>query len=236
MKIILNQKPKNPIVIEGFPGFGLIATITTEFLIEHLKAEPIGRFEYDELPATLAIHQGKLVNPMGIFYSKKHNIIILHTILNTIGFEWKAADAIMKMCKDLSVKEIISIEGVAGQDTSSNDKSYYFSQDKNISTELKNLGMTPLKESIIMGVTSALLLKSNIPVTCLFARTLSQLPDSKASAVIIEALASYLSLSIDTKPLIKQAEEFENKLKTIQENTMMATKEAEQKRPPSYLG
>jgi len=31
MKIILDKKPKNPIIIEGFPGFGLVSTIACEF-------------------------------------------------------------------------------------------------------------------------------------------------------------------------------------------------------------
>ena len=42
MKIVLTEKPKNAILIEGFPGFGLVGTITTEFLIDHLKAKKIG--------------------------------------------------------------------------------------------------------------------------------------------------------------------------------------------------
>ena len=234
MKINLTKKPKNPIVIEGFPGFGLIGTITTEFLIDHLKAEKIGEFEYDELPATLAIHQGKLVNPMSVFYSKKYNIVILHTILNTVGYEWKACQAILDMCNELKVKEIISIEGVAGS-AETNGKCYFFSEKQETYKELELIGLTPLKESIILGVTGAILLKSKIPVTCLFAQTMSQFPDSKGAAEIIEALDKYLSLSIDTKPLIKQAENFEKKLKSINEQAAIASKEADQKRP-NYFG
>ena len=37
MRIILKKKPKNPVLIEGFPGFGLVGTITTEYLINELK-------------------------------------------------------------------------------------------------------------------------------------------------------------------------------------------------------
>ncbi|MBW2989975.1 PAC2 family protein, partial [Candidatus Woesearchaeota archaeon] len=42
MQIKLWKKPKNPIIIEGFPGFGLVGTIASEFLIDHLKTELIG--------------------------------------------------------------------------------------------------------------------------------------------------------------------------------------------------
>ena len=237
MKIILDKRPDKPVVVEGFPGFGLIGTIATDFLIGHLKAEQIGRFEYDELPAMLAIHQGKLVHPMGVFYSKEHNIVLLHTILNTAGFEWKAANAILDMCKALDATEIISIEGVAGPTAETEKcKCYFFTQKEEKAKELSGLGITPLHESIIIGVTSALMLKFDIPVTCMFVHTFSQLPDSKAAAAIIEALDKYLSLRVDTEPLMRQAEAFEKKLKKIQEQTEFAAKEQELKRPPSYLG
>ena len=42
MEYILNQKPKNPVIIQGFPSFGLVGTIATGFLIDHLAAKPIG--------------------------------------------------------------------------------------------------------------------------------------------------------------------------------------------------
>lgn len=237
MKITLDKKPKNPIVIEGFPGFGLIGTIATEFLIEKLNAELIGTFEFEELSPTLAIHQGELMHPMSVFYAKEQNLIILHTILNTVGFEWKVADAIIDMCSELEAKDLISIEGVAsflGADNS--QKTYFFTTDKTKKDALTKFDMVPLSESIIMGVTGALLLKSKRPVTCFFAQTSSNLPDSKAAAGIIGSLDKYLALSLDTQPLLKQAEVFEKKLKKIQEQSYIASKEQEMSKRPSYLG
>ena len=58
---VLTKEPKGVTIIEGFPGFGLVGNIAIEFLLEHLKAEEIGEFIYDELPATVAIHKGKIV-------------------------------------------------------------------------------------------------------------------------------------------------------------------------------
>jgi len=45
----LTKKIKNPIVIEGFPGFGLVGTIVTEFLLDHLKCEEVGVHYFDKL-------------------------------------------------------------------------------------------------------------------------------------------------------------------------------------------
>ncbi|MEK6835886.1 MAG: PAC2 family protein, partial [Nanoarchaeota archaeon] len=67
MELILEEKPRNPIIIEGFPGFGFVSTITTEFLIEHLNAKLIGRLESDKLVPMVAVHNSELVEPLGIF-------------------------------------------------------------------------------------------------------------------------------------------------------------------------
>ena len=41
MELILKKTPKNATIIEGFPGFGLVGTITTEFLLNNLETEEI---------------------------------------------------------------------------------------------------------------------------------------------------------------------------------------------------
>ncbi len=235
MEIKLNKKPTKIKIIEGFPGFGLIGTITTEFLIEHLKAEKIGSFYYDELPATVAIHNEKLVDPMGIFYNKKYNLVILHTILNSTGLEWKMANSIMKMSKDLQVSEIISLEGVSSPQVTESEKVFFFANRDKTTEKLKKQGLIPLKESIIVGVSGALMLRSKKPLTCLFAETRSDMPDSKAASNIIKALDSYLGLKVDYKPLLKQAEEFEKKFKNILKQSSLTSKKADDKKL-SYLG
>ncbi len=230
MKIVLKKKPKNATIIEGFPGFGLIGTIATEFLIEHLKPELIGEFIYDELPPTVAIHKGELVRPMAVFYDKKHNLVILHTILNTKGNEWSVANEIVNMAKELEAKEIISIEGVATAQQKPKDITvYYYGEPK-----FKDLGLKPVDESIIMGVTSAVMLKFD-KMKCLFAETNLGLPDSKAAAKIVEILNSYLGLKINTDPLLKQAAEFEGKIKTILKQST-DTVDTANKKNLSYLG
>jgi uncharacterized protein len=236
MEIKLTKKPKNPRIIEGFPGFGLIGTITTEYLIEHLKAEQIGSFSYNELPATIAIHKEKLIDPMGIFYDQKNNLLIMHTILNSVGLEWRLTDAILDMVKDLQATEIIGIEGVSSQLPAENQRVFYFANDKKIKDSLSKMKeIEVLKEGIIIGVTGALMLRAKIPVTCFFGETHSELPDSKAASNIIKTLDTYLGLKIDYQPLLKQAQEFEQKFKDILKQSTMAKQERDKKQM-SYLG
>jgi len=227
MKLILNKKVKAKRLIEGFPGFGLIGTIVTEFLIEQLKFEKVGEFYYDELPATVAIHKGKIVHPMGIFYNKKYDLLLLHAILDVKGFEWKIVSVIEELIKKTGVKEIISIEGV--NSVVDEDKLFCYNN-----KEFEKLGAKPVNESIIMGVTGALMVR-DFNISCIFAPTTSKVPDSRAAAKVIELLDSYIGFKLDTKPLLDQAELFENKLKNILQQTNQTISEAEKKQM-SYFG
>ena len=103
MEIKLFKKPKNPIIIEGFPGIGLVGTIATEFLIDHLETELIGKIWIEDIPAMIAIHDGKVVEPLGVFYNKKHNIMIIHGITAVTGIEWKIAEAVVNIANDVVI-------------------------------------------------------------------------------------------------------------------------------------
>ncbi len=237
MELKLNKRPKNPVIVEGFPGFGLIGTITTEFLIEQLKAEQIGTVRCDDIPAMIAIHGGKVLEPIGIFYDKKTNIVILHIITTVQGLEWQLAETISKLSSQLKAKGVISLEGVASPHEDDDKMScYYYSTNKKHEKTFKNNKIDPLKEGIILGVTGALLLEADkIPLTCIFAETHSAMPDSKASARVIELIDKLLGLNIPTKPLMKEAEKFEQKLKGILQQSKRATDE-QMKKKLSYVG
>ncbi len=234
-QIQLSKKPKNPIIIEGFPGFGLVGTIATEFLIDHLEVEHIGKILLEELPAIVAVHEGKVVEPIGLFYNKKYNIVILHAITLVNGIEWKIADAVVELAKMLNAKEIVSLEGV-GNPMAESSKTYFLAKDKKKHEFFKNLGVEPLNEGIIMGVTGAILIKAeNFNASAIFAETHTELPDSKAAAKILEVLDKYLGLNLDYKPLIQQAEKFEQKLKTLLTKSK-ETQEMQDKKRMSYVG
>ena len=234
-EIQLLKKPKNPIIIEGFPGFGLVGTIATEFLIDHLQTEHIGRILLDELPAIVAVHDGKIVEPIGLFYNKKYNVVILHAITLVNGIEWKVADAVMQVAEQLNAKEIVSLEGV-GNPSVETSKTYFLSKDSKRAAAFKKLGIEPLKEGIVMGVTGAILIKAErFNVSAIFAETHSELPDSKAAAQILQVLDKYLGLNLDYKPLLQQAEKFEQKLKDLLAKSK-ETQDMQDKKKLSYVG
>jgi len=235
MKLVLSKKPKNETIVEGFPGFGLIGTIATEFLMEHLQTEKIGIIEIEEIPAMIAIHDNKVIEPISLHYNKKFNLVLVHAINIGRDLGWKLADVIDELAQTLQAKEIISLEGVGSPNPGAGRIFYYATQESQVNTKLQQKA-SPLAEGIIVGVTGALLAKNiKTPVIALFAEAESGLPDSKAAARIIEALDAYTGLNVDPKPLMKQAAEFEKKLKGIMSKTRKAEEVSEEKKL-SYVG
>lgn len=236
MDIKLWKRPKNCVIIEGFPGFGLVGTIASEFLIERLKAEQIGKILFEDMPAIVAIHENKVVEPLGIFFSQKYNVVILHAITSAIHYEWEIAETIGKLASELDAKEIISLEGVGSAEESEDTRVFYYANNDKNAKMFEKAGIEALKEGIIIGVTGSILLRvEKTPLSCIFAETHSNLPDSKAAAKIIEALDKYLKMDIDPKPLLEQAQQFEEKLKLILQKSQEAQEISDKKRL-SYFG
>lgn len=233
MKLVLTKKPKNVTIVEGFPGFGLIGTIAIEFLMEHLETEKIGAIEMDEIPAMIAIHNNKVIEPVSLHYNKKHNLVLIHAINIGKNQGWKLSEVIGQLSKELTAKEIISLEGV-GSPNPGSKVFFYSTRDGAVAKKLSAVA-NPLSEGIIVGVTSALLARSlKTPLIALFAEARSGLPDSRAAAEIIKALDAYTGMNVDPKPLLAQAKVFEEKLKGLVKKGQKAEKLQSDKL--SYVG
>ncbi|PIU29910.1 hypothetical protein COT07_03445 [Candidatus Woesearchaeota archaeon CG07_land_8_20_14_0_80_44_23] len=230
--LTLTKKPKNPIVITAFPGLGLVGTIAVEFLIEHLKTEKIGKISLKDDVPVVAIHDGKLVEPISVHYSKEYNIVLVRSVNKiTKNFSEISSD-FKKMEKELSPKEFVSLDGVNSPTGSS--EIFFFCKEQAKEKEYEVLGLKPLKEGIIIGATAVLLseLKS---VSCLFAETQSELPDSKTSAELIKLLDRKFSLKVDYTPLYETAKKFEAKLKQVMEKSK-AIEDEQEKKKLNYVG
>jgi len=234
MQIELTEKPKNPIIIEGFPGFGLVGTITTEFLIKHLGAKQIGKIWSEDILPVAAVHESKIVEPLGIFYDKKHNLVIIHALSAVRGLEWKLSNSIIELSDMLKAKEIIILEAIGSEEQQSM-KTFYYTSVESKKKSFEVCGMLPLKEGMVMGVTGALLLKKRDIISAFFIESHVGLGDSKAAAKIIEILDKYLGLKVDFKPLLKAAEEFEGALKKIIEKGQKAAVQKKRKEL-TYMG
>lgn len=241
MNINLREKPTNPVIIAGFLGVGLIGPISTEYLIHHLEAKLIGHISADNVAPVAAVHAGKLVRPLEVYYVKKKNLVILHAFLDVRGLEWDMASAILQVAKTLKAKELIMLEGIFNQAQEGvkppqTINTFYFSLDQKKSKLLEKGKGTALKEGILMGISAALLLRDDtFPTTVILAETHSKLPDHRGAAKIIEVLDNYLGLQVDYQPLEKIAAATEEKLKSVL-SKMRDTAKATEEKEVNYVG
>jgi len=135
----------------------------------------------------------------------------------------------------------VCIEGVGspeknGEEEEQTYRTFYYANKAQNAKKLQTLKIEQLREGIIMGVTSALLLDAggSFPITCLFAETKTHLPDSKAAANALTTLSNYLGLKLNIKPLLDSAEHFEQKLHSLLEKSKGAV--GKQKKDLTYLG
>jgi len=126
------------------------------------------------------------------------------------------------------------LECVGSSEESTTSRVFFYSNNEKSRSKFKKLKVDPLKEGIIIGVTGAVLLSAEkVPVSCIFAETHTSLPDSKAAAKVVEVLDKYLGLKVDYKPLLVQAEKFENKLRGILTEGQKAQQLSEKKKFPA---
>ncbi|MBI2507454.1 proteasome assembly chaperone family protein [Candidatus Woesearchaeota archaeon] len=219
MKIHLHEKPQNVRLVLGFPGFGLVGTIATKFLIEHLDVKKIGEIESNKLLPLAAIHKNKLIGPLDLFYNKKFNIVIMQTLSELAGSEWHITEVIDELARTLNAKEIIILEGLPtndAKDTKGSMKTYFYSSNNLKAGE--KLGLPVLQEGVMMGVTATVMLRvEDVPISVILAESPSKFPDSEAAARTIQALDKYWNMDIDYKPLMKAAKSFEVMLKELME-------------------
>ncbi len=231
MHLNLEKRPSNPRMIVGFPGFGLVGTIATKFLIENLDVEHIGSIESDRLLPLAAIHKSKLIGPLDIFYNKKYNLVVIQTLSELNGTEWKLGDMLHDLAEDLKAKEVIILEGVPTTKKKNDYGLYYYSTNKSF----EKMGLKPVQEAVMMGVTATLLLRcKDIPISALLSESQSNIPDSEAAARIIKALDQYLGMNLDYKPLLAAAKKFEGMLKGMMSKLKEQQMTQAAANPPKY--
>ncbi len=237
MEIELTKKPTGATLIEGFPGLGFVGTVAVEYLLEHLKAEPIGQIKSIGMPPLATIHAGEVRQLLEIFYCKKHNLIFLHALSSVKGLEWALSNTINDLIKELKIKEVISIEGVGSPFQQAASRVFYHSDNEKCRRKLAKAGAELLSDGIVVGVTGALLMNKpkDVPSSFIFVETHSKMPDSKAAAEIIRVLDSYFGLKVDPKPLEHRAGQVQEKIKELMQKVAQ-TKDIKEKKEVSYIG
>ncbi len=211
---------KNPLLIEGFPGIGLVGTISASYLAEKLGMELMGYLVSDKFPPITAVHNYAPLYPARIYKSKKHNLIVLFSeFVIPISIVHKLAHAIVEWSAKRKIKQIISLGGIGLK--GEQETVFGIASQPDLTKMLEKNGVKLIKEGATTGVSGVLLAEcaaKNVPAISLLAEAKPNYLDPRGAALVLDAVKKITGLPIDTKELVKEADSIETKIKDIIEN------------------
>jgi len=210
---------KNPIIIEGFQGIGLVGTLAAQYLSTKLGFESIGYVDSEGIPPLALLVNGEIRNPVKIFANKARTIVVIESELSIPrGIIYELSDAVANWAKKIKAKEIICLEGINVPEADRDYEVFAMSTNKKAVDLMTKKGVKKLENGIVIGMSAALLLKCKqykLPATCLMVESRPELPDGMAAAAMLETLGKIYNFSIDVADLKKQANVFEKKLEKV---------------------
>jgi len=217
----------NSMLVVAFPTVGLISSIAGHFIIDSLKLEEIGAIISKEFMPATVIHKSKASPPVRIYAGKKkcgpegsceQLVVIISEFMPPYNIIKPLADIILNWAENKGVKSIVALEGTHAVGENKKELDVYgIASNESIKHELKKFKIKDITEGMITGVNGVLLYQgvlSNKDVICLLSEANSKFPDSRAAGKLLGKLDVMLpQIKIDPKPLFKEAEEIEKRIK-----------------------
>ena len=217
----------NAMVIVSFPTVGLISSIVANFLINNLKLELVGAIVSDDFYPAAIITDGRPTPPVRIFAGEEvcgpegecDQLVVITSELPIRNTAFSPlADKIIEWCTEKQCKFITTIEGINSTAPIDDKVSiFHVASNEQATKLLKKLPSKPFDTGMVSGLSGLLLYKGNINnsnVNCLLAEAHPDYPDSRSAAEVLKILDKLVPMiKMDPKPLLKEAEEIEERVK-----------------------
>jgi len=244
---------RKPILIEGFPGLGVVGKIATDFLIRQMKAKKLAEMYSPHFPYyVLVSKKGSIRLLRTDFYYWKNetegnDLIFLtgDTQAQTVEGQYEIADHILRFAEKKGVKLIITIGGYRRE---VEDKPQVVAAATDPETLSKALEVgainSPLGNPIVgtAGLILGLAKFKKINALCLLGETLGYLPDLKAAKSVLKVLLKIVKLEVDLSELDKEIDKSEQliaRMQRIEEQRMVSAqrrREAAEGGRVTYIG
>jgi hypothetical protein len=228
INIFCKLNVKDPIIIEGLPGIGLVGKIAADHLITKTKAKKFCDFYSPHFPPQVITDDKGIVrlakNEFYHFKDTGRDFIILAGDFQgmTPESQYEITGKMLDVLEKYKPKIIYTLGGLGTGRVVRSPKVYAATTDKKLIEPHKKFGVTFTGRDGggIFGASGLLLglgKLRGIDGVCLMAETVGQVVDAKAAKVLLETLTKILDLKVDMKDLDKQAKNTEKELKKIRE-------------------
>jgi uncharacterized protein len=212
---IISEDVKDAVVLEGSPELGLIGNILGWLLVEELKMKQIGYIDSKEFPPLAVLYKGIAIHPFRI-YSSEGIVLFLSDFIIPPTVSYDMSNAIVDWMEKNNSKELITFNSMVVMEKS--DSVAVAANSEDALKRLGDLELPILPFGNVNGLSGSLLTRTatkDIPASCLFAEVLNQYPDPRAAASLVNVLNRMLNIKVNAEPLLKEAEEIEERLKEL---------------------
>ena len=114
-KVVQRKKKLNsPILIAGFPGAGLVGSISTSYIINKLHMNQMACVESEFIVPGVIYAEGKLRHPFRLYSNEEGDVCVLvcEAPIMVHGM-YSVLDTVVKWALNNKVKEVIVLDGIA---------------------------------------------------------------------------------------------------------------------------
>ena len=225
---------KNPILVEGFPGLGMVGSIATTYLVKQLKAQKMATLYSPHFPYHVLVNKkgsARLLRGEFFFWKNEdgENDFILLTgdsQAQTIEGQFEVANSVLDFAEKKQVKTIITLGGYRNE-VEEKPKVVAVSTNPALFQKALNAKAIPSEAGTPIVGTAGLLLGlakfRKIDALCLLGETRGYFPDPKTAKTVIEILQGILNVDVDLKGLdeeIEQSKEILGRMQDIEKRRL----------------
>jgi uncharacterized protein (TIGR00162 family) len=230
IKELATVELKNPILVEGFPGLGMVGSIATKYLVKQLKAQKLAVLHSPHFPYHVVVDKkGGARLLRGEFYYWKNeageNDFILLTgdsQSQTIEGQFEVANSILDFAEKKNVKTVITIGGYRNEVEGTPNVVAVSTNPVLLKKALNAKAVSSEAGTPIVGTAGLLLGLAKfrkMDAVCLLGETRGYLPDPKTAKTVIEVLQGLLDVKVELKGLdeeIERSKEILGKMQDIE--------------------
>jgi len=231
IKEVTKIELKNPVLVEGLPGLGMVGRIATRYLAKQLKAKKLANLYSPHFPYYILVNKKGSVRLLrGEFYYWKNeageNDLILLTgdsQAQTIEGQYDVAGCILDFAERNNVKVIITIGGYRKEAEETPKVVAASTNSELLKKALRAKAIASPAGNPIVGTAGLLLGLAKfrkIDAVCLLGETRGYLPDPRAAKSVLELLQKMLRVKIDLSGLdeeIQKSKEIVERMREIEE-------------------
>ena len=233
-----DEIPDTEYLVAGFPGTGLIGGIASEQMINTLDMVQVASLTCDEFPPTSVIFDGIPRRPVR-FFSGHGLLLVKSDMVIPHNQAAKLAKEIVEWAIGKGVKEIIVLDAIPKNKDTDEEKIWGIISMHDHREAVESLDIEIIERGAISGISSTLLLETiehDVKAMGMLAEGIQKLPDPRSSAALLDKLAEYLDLDIETEALIESADQLEKEFEEMVQQTENLKKDMNGKsaHPPLY--